>query len=118
MTRIRQKDASINWRGYNGPVILPICVRSQATNGRYFLKTLDALAERADTVHVVMCDRLDRYNVGEAEAMRASGGWLAANLPHIRERFGPVSVHRWDDVRADPTFPRRHAVLRARPEKS
>lgn len=113
MPRIRNKTASVNWRGYHGPVILPICVRSPAVSGRHFLRTLDALAERADTVRVLLCDSLDRYNVGEAQAMGAADQWLAVNLPHIRERFGPVSVRRWDEVRADPTFARRHAVLTA-----
>ena len=107
----KKYNAEIDWKGYSGPVMLPICVRSPAVRGRNLQSTLSALTERAETVHLVMCDSLDRHNVGEAEAMRGADIWLAEHLPLVEARFGPVSVARWNAVRTDPAFADRHALL-------
>ncbi|PZQ48874.1 MAG: hypothetical protein DI551_00655 [Micavibrio aeruginosavorus] len=111
--RIKNVHAAIGWNGYAGSdIILPICARSPGARGRNFSATLDAMRGRIGTLHVVMCDTLDRHNLNGDAALAKSkaDAWLAENLPRIRSGFH-YTLKRWDDVRADPSFAGRHELM-------
>ena len=85
----------IDWKDFNSnSVILPICMRSPNVQGRNFTAMLDAMAKRIDTVHVVLCDLLDRHNLdgGMDEALELSRQWQARNIGEVHKRFKSVSI--------------------------
>lgn len=111
--RIRHVTAEIDWDGFKGHgIILPICARSQGVRGRNFTATLDALKGRVDTLHLVLCDALDRHNLnGDASlAVAKADAWLDENLDHMRGF--KIDIKRWADVMADPSFAARHDTMK------
>lgn len=115
MPEYRNVEAKIDWNEFSGnEVILPICVRSPNVQGRNFTAMLDAVQKKVDSVCLVLCDFLDRHNLGgDADlAMHQSEQWKNKCLPEVYKRFSKVSVYDWLDVMNDPTFKDRHKEIR------
>ncbi len=113
MTWTRTVRAAVDWKSFDGDrIILPICARSPGAKGRNFQATVAALRGRVRHVHMILCDTLDRYNLGgDATAAKAAmDGWLSTALPQIAENF-TFDLKRWDDVRDDPGFMPRLALM-------
>lgn len=112
--RKKKVTASIDWKNYGrDECVVPICIRSPAINGRNLEVTLDAIRENVPNVTLMMCDTLDRYNLGgDIDAARKNADkWLMENLVRFHERFNKVDLIRWDDVRADEDCQKRLAIL-------
>lgn len=113
--RIKHVTADIKWDGYEGThIILPICARSQGVRGRNFDATLNALKGRVQTLNVVMCDTLDRHNLGGDAALAEEKAdlWLNDNFHKIVNGGFDYTLRRWGNVMQDPTFDRRHDVMK------
>ena len=121
----KKYTAQIEWGEFEGgAIVLPICPRSKAVNGRNFRVTLEALKEKATHLHIVLCDTLDRYNVGnwvdktdknwgsELQALTNGNDWLKENLPVIEEHFDSFDIKRWNEVRQHPDFDKSLALMR------
>jgi len=125
MPRKKKYNAAIDWGDFEGDaIVLPVCPRSQGVKGRNFLATLQALSERVDHVHILLCDTLDRHNLEgtaqerELQAHMNGSAWLEENLPLIKAHFKSFDVRRWDDVRRDPSFERRLSLMHKLYEQS
>lgn len=109
--------AEIDWRGYDGDsAILPVCVRSPAMEGRKVAATLRALSERVSSLHVVICDTLDRWNYPGAEdperqSMVRADRWLEEHSGTLAAFFPKHTLIRWNEVRNHPSFAPRHEEM-------
>ncbi len=110
--------AEIEWGSFEGNrIIVPVCPRSPGVNGRNFEATLKALGERVSHVHILLCDTLDRHNLDgtpserELKAHFNGSAWLEKHLPLVREHFESYDVRRWNEVRRDPSFKPRLALM-------
>ena len=114
MSNARRVYASIDWRGFDGnEVLLPICPRSPNVQGRNLTKMLDAMTPRISSVHVIMCDYMDRYNLdGDGDkALAQSQAWQKQYLPEIRERFDKVELTDWLSIMRAEGFAERLDTL-------
>lgn len=112
--KVKKVKAEINWKNYGlNSCLMPICIRSPAINGSPLEATLDAMQERINQVTVIMCDSLDRYNLGGdiETSHRNADKWLLENTVKFHERFEKVDVLRWDDIIADEQCQMRIAFL-------
>lgn len=109
--------ADIDWRGYDGDsAILPVCVRSPAMEGRKVAATLRALSERVSSLHVVICDTLDRWNYPgagdpERQSIARADRWLEEHGKTLSAFFPTHTLVRWSDVKAHPSFAPRHEEM-------
>lgn len=107
MPQQRRVIAEIDWKGYEGDtVLLPVCVRSPAMQGRNLIATMKALSTRIHAVELILIDTLDRYNFNrDASICRLRGkNWMNTSLPQIREHLDIRSVIYWDEVIGDPSY--------------
>ena len=114
MPTVRNVTANIDWRDYQGDtVILPVCVRSPAMQGRNLSSTVKALSEKINNIHLVLIDTLDRYNFnGDAEGCRKRGKiWYQSYEREIRDHLNIISVTKWDDVLADASYKQRQTAI-------
>lgn len=117
MAARKKYHAVIDWRGYEADrAILPVCVRSPAMEGRKVAETLRALREKITSLHVVLCDTLDRWNHAdscdpERESVRRADRWLAEHRETLSLHFQNHTLIRWDDVRKHPSFLPRHEEM-------
>ena len=109
MPRYRNVKATIDWKDYKKhEVMVPICTRSPAVRGRNVEAILEAMSPRIQTVHLVLCDSLDRYNTKDKNlSIKEANDWLDLYLPIFKSRFINVTVTRWCDVMKDSTFTSR-----------
>lgn len=113
----KKYSAFIDWKQFDGDdIILPICPRSKAVNGRGFIATLDAMQEKIRSVKIIHCAQLDVHNyVGRKEnpllrTQENKDRWRRKFLPEVINRF-EVSEYDWADVQADDGYlPRMHAL--------
>lgn len=114
MSNTRRVSASVDWRHFHGSeILLPICPRSPNVQGRNLTRMLDAVAARVSRVHVIMCDFMDRYNLGADgdKALEQSKAWQERYLPEIRSRFTGVEKTDWLTIMNDPRFNERLNTL-------
>jgi hypothetical protein len=119
MSRFREINAHIDWFGFDGEaVIMPICMRSPAVNGRSLIAQLKALKEKEiKTLYLLLCDSLDRHNIISSDAhtlsLKAGEQWLDAYLDTIKIYFPNVMVVRWDHhIRSHPSFSAHLLLMR------
>lgn len=104
----------IDWGEFQGgTALLPICVRSPNVQGRNLLAMLEAAAERADNVVLVLCDALDRHNLGDdlELAMRQSAEWQQRYLPDIKAVFPRYELMDWQSICRERHFNANHRAL-------
>ncbi|WP_027132568.1 hypothetical protein [Geminicoccus roseus] len=97
-------------------------------HGKRFFSYMTAAATHYRHAHLVVCDTLDVHNMApspdlRAEALetaRAMGDrWLRKHFRQLHDAFeGRVTLTRWDDVKADPTFQPRYEAACALYERS
>ena len=109
-SRRKKYNAVIDWRSYEGDeVILPVCPRSNAVNGRNFLATLNAMEGMVSKVNIIHCARLDYHNyVGRvadpvAQTMANRDSWRDEFLGEVKSRFQITEID-WSEVQADPAY--------------
>jgi len=83
----RNYRVEIDWSDFEGThAVSPICVRSPAVQLRKFEETIKAIAPRVQHLHVMICDALDRYNLGDdatdpyAESLHRADVWMGIQL--------------------------------------
>lgn len=114
MPHVRNVRANIEWKGYSEKeVILPVCVRSPAMQGRNFTATLQAISEKADSIHLILIDTLDRYNFEmDIDGCRKRGNiWLETHLPVLTQKMNVKSITKWDEVLEDNTYLERFSTI-------
>lgn len=114
MSNARRVHASVDWRQFRGnEVLLPICPRSPNVQGRNLTRMLDAVAARVSRVHIVMCDFMDRYNLGGdgEKALAISAAWQQQYMPEIRRRFDRVEKTDWLSIMNADGFWQRSDTL-------
>lgn len=114
MSKARNVHASIDWRDFQGrEVLLPICPRSPNVQRRNFIALLDAMVPRISTVHVIMCDYLDRYNFnGDGDKVLVqSKAWQKQYFSEILARFDKVECTDWMTISRTEGFSERLDTL-------
>lgn len=110
MPRFRNIRTSIDWNGYVGDrVLLTVCHRSPAMQGRNFLSLIETLAQRVTHLHIMMCDTLDRYN--DTQSQEKGSQWLEEKLPVINAAGLRYDITRWNQVMSDPSFKPRFRTM-------
>ncbi|MFA5592690.1 MAG: hypothetical protein WC989_05200 [Micavibrio sp.] len=99
--------------------IIPVCHGSQDMHGKRFFAYVSEAAKIYKHCHLVVCDTLDVHNMSPSadlwdEAMttaKAMGDrWLRKHLSHVQDCFeNKVTLARWDDIKADPSFDAKFA---------
>ena len=117
-SRRKKYNAVIDWRDYEGvEVILPVCPRSNAVNGRHFLATIDAMKGRVSKINIIHCARLDYHNfVGReddpiAKTISNREEWRAEFLDSIKEDFSVREID-WAEIQADPDYLEKLSLLK------
>jgi len=110
----RNYRVEIDWSDFEGThAVLPICVRSPAVQLRKFEETIKAIAPRVQHLHVMICDALDRYNLGDdatdpyAESLHRADVWMETHMHYIEKHIPSWDLTRWDTIAADPTYSER-----------
>ena len=93
--------------------VIPVCGATDVMHGKSFFDYAEEAARYFKTAHIILCDTLDVHNLCPNPEMRdetlaiarAMGDrWLRKHLANLEDLFTNVSVLRWDEVKADPTF--------------
>lgn len=116
-SRRKKYNAAIDWRGFEGEeVILPVCPRSNAVNGRNFLATVEAMKGNVSSINLIHCARLDYHNyLGRlddpiAQTQKNRDEWREQFLPLLTESFAVREID-WSEIQADPEYARKLDVL-------